>query len=171
MKKSQLASMPQFFDRYINLVEDVDLIEALEKYARLSNDEERQVLERIGDKSYAEGKWTAKEVIQHIIDNERIQAYRALRFARNDKTNLPGYDENYLAQSAKTGHLEMSRLIREFELVRQSNILMYKGFGDVELLRKGICFNTDISVLALGFVLVGHQIHHMSVLKERYWNL
>ncbi len=163
--------MPQFFDRYINQVEDIDLIEVLEKCTDFGSKDELDTFQKLGDQRYAPGKWTVKEVIQHVIDNERIQAYRALRFARNDKTILPGYEENLLADNAKTVHRPMDEILEEFRLVRKSNILFFKSLNEEELLRTGITFNTEISVLALGFVLVGHQIHHYNVIKERYWRL
>lgn len=163
--------MPQFFDRYINQVEDTDLIEALEKYINFGNEDDLDTFRKLGDQRYAPGKWTVKEVIQHVIDNERIQAYRALRFARNDKTILPGYEENLLADNAKTAHRTVDEILEEFSVVRRSSIFLFKSLNEEELLRTGTTFNTEISVLALGFVLVGHQIHHYNVLKERYWGL
>lgn len=171
MKRSAILTEPKFFGRYIGLVEDIDIVEALTKYSKLCQHEDLNVLRKIADKRYADGKWTTKEVIQHITDNERIQAYRALRIARGDNTALPGYDENLIARNARTEHLKIEDIIAEFELTRQSNILMYKSFGEEELQRQGNCSGIDITVLALGFVLVGHQIHHLNVLKERYWNL
>src|SRR5687768_7286417 len=98
MKRSDIHSMPAFFDRYINLVEDIDLINALEKYSSMETLVSKEELEQLGEMKYAPGKWTVKDIIQHVIDNERIQAYRALRFARNDKSTLPGYNENLFAE-------------------------------------------------------------------------
>lgn len=163
--------MPPLFDRYINLAEDIDLAEALEQYSTFGKEEDIATLRKLGDQRYAPEKWTVKEVIQHVIDNERIQAYRALRFARNDKTTLPGYEENLLAANAKTAHRKVDELLEEFQVVRKSSIILFKSLNEEELLRTGITFNTEISVLALGFVLVGHHIHHYNVLKERYWGL
>jgi hypothetical protein len=105
------------------------------------------------DYRYAEGKWTIKDIIQHLIDTERIFSYRALRFARNDKTELPGYDENLYAAVA---------------LVRQSTIMLYKSFTDEDLLKRGIASQNIASVRALGFIIIGHQNHHIKVFKERY---
>lgn len=163
--------MPPFFDRYINLAEDVDLVEALEQYSTFGKEEDLDNLRKLGDQRYAPEKWTVKEVIQHVIDNERIQAYRALRFARNDKTVLPGYDEGVLADNAKTAHRTVDELLEEFQVVRKSSVILFKSLNDEELLRTGTTFNTEISALALGFVLVGHHIHHYNVLKERYWGI
>lgn len=168
MKKSQIAKMPEFFDRYIHLVEDIELIDALEKYDAMEKLIDAETLHRLGDKRYAPGKWTVKDIVQHVTDNERIQSYRALRFARNDKTPLPGYEENLFAGNARAGERSLDDLLEEFRAVRRSGILLFKGFSDEMLNREGTCYNISISVLALGFVLAGHQIHHINIIKERY---
>jgi hypothetical protein len=168
MKKIDIGILPQFFERYINPVENIELIEGLEKGLTLF-DSEIEKLKFIADKRYAPNKWTVKEVIQHITDNERIQSYRALRIARNDKTNLPGYDEELLGNNTNTGNISIEDLIHEFKLVRQSSVFLFKHLSDEMLLRKSICSNIEISALALGFVLIGHQEHHLNVIKERYY--
>jgi hypothetical protein len=170
MKKSSIHPMPLFFERYIHNLEDMDLMDGLKNTLSLF-DPELEQLNRVADKRYALGKWTPKDILQHIIDNERIQAYRALRIARNDKTVLPGYDEELLARNANAAYKTIADLVEEFKMVRQSNIMLFKSMTDEVLLRTGICYQVEISVLALGFVLVGHQIHHMQVLRERYYSL
>ncbi|MBK9318154.1 MAG: DinB family protein [Bacteroidetes bacterium] len=110
-------------------------------------------------------------VLQHINDTERIMSYRALRFARNDKTLLPGYDENYFVEHSNANERSLEALKEEFILLRKSAINMYESFNEESLLRRGICFNVDLSVLALGFILAGHQIHHMKVMQEKYYFL
>lgn len=167
MKKSDIASLPQFFDTYINLVNDLDLIDGLQSSLTLF-DPFLENLELIGNLSYEKEKWTTKEVIQHITDNERIQSYRAMRIARNDKTILPGYDEVLLGKNSNANQQEMKDLIAEFKLLRKSNILLFKSFNSEMLQRVGICFQVEISPLALGFVLIGHQMHHLQVLKDKY---
>lgn len=167
MKKSQLPFIPQFFGTYINKVEDIDVIDGLEQTLHLFENDLAQ-LKAIGDKTYQEGKWTVKEIIQHIIDNERIQAYRALRIARNDKTVLPGYDEGLLAQYTNIDSRTIESLIEEFSLVRKSNIILFKSFSNEMLLRTSVCYQVEVSALSLGFVLIGHQIHHLNVIKEKY---
>ena len=168
MIRSQIQPMPQFFDRYINLVEDIDITEALEKYSTIETLITKNELEQIGDKTYAPGKWTIKEIVQHISDNERVQAYRALRLARNDKTPLPGYDENVFAANVHPADRQLDDLLEEFSVVRRSNIILFKSFNEEAQKRTGLCNNVTIPVLALGFVLVGHQLHHASIIKERY---
>jgi len=163
--------MPQFFDRYINLVEDIDIVEALEKYDTIEKLLDKKKLENLGDKIYAPAKWTIKQVVQHMTDNERVQAYRALRIARNDKTPLPGYDENLFATNVDPSRRNLNDLLEEFATVRKSNITLFKTFNEEEQQRTGVCNNTTISVLALGFVLVGHQLHHANITREKYFPL
>ncbi|HVG13464.1 MAG TPA: DinB family protein [Chitinophagaceae bacterium] len=168
MKRSEVYPMPPFFDRYINIVDDIDIITGLEDTNRIEDLVDKQMLLDLGDSVYAPGKWTIKDILQHIIDNERIQAYRALRFARNDKSILPGYDENLFADNTHLAHATVESLLEEFTVTRQSNIRLFKNFSPQMLQRTGICFNVTVPVLALGFVLIGHQLHHINIIKERY---
>ena len=120
------------------------------------------------DFRYAEGKWTIKDIIQHLIDAERIFAYRALRFARNDKTALPGFDENEYVDATNANKRSIQDLLTELAVVRQATLSLYKSFSDEELLRIGIASENPMSVRALGFVIIGHQNHHQRVFEERY---
>jgi hypothetical protein len=171
MNKSDIHPMPQFFDTYINMVSEENLMEALQHSMDALTNFDKNVFENIGDRKYQTNKWTTKEVLQHIIDNERVQAYRALRIARRDQTPLPGYDEELFGQNAKTVHRTIEDMIDELRTVRLTTIQLFKSFEVSDLAQKGICFNQNISVLALGFVIVGHQIHHINVIKERYFPL
>jgi hypothetical protein len=117
---------------------------------------------------YQVGKWSTKEVIGHIIDTERIVAYRALRFARKDKTSLPGYDEVLFGDTSNTGQRDIQKLIAEFVAVRQATILLFESFNEEMLAERGIASNFEISVPALGFAILGHCIHHLQIIDERY---
>ncbi len=169
--KSEIVAKPNYFDRYIAAVPEDNLHLALTNSLEncISMDWDR--LARIGDKVYAPGKWTIKEVVQHINDTERIMSYRALRFARNDRTLLPGYDENYFVEHSNANERSLEALQEEFILLRKSAVNMFESFTNESLLHRGICFNVDLSVLALGFILAGHQIHHMNIIRERYFLL
>jgi len=118
--------------------------------------------------AYAEGKWTVKELVQHLIDTERIFAYRALRISRNDKINLLGFDENEFAKNANVNNIEYIDLLKEFSQVRKSTISLFNGFSEEMLLKTGLASNQTISVRALGVLLSGHVLHHLEVIKERY---
>jgi len=120
------------------------------------------------DYRYADGKWTIKDIIQHLIDSERIFAYRALRFARNDTTELPGFDENLYAITANGSERKLQEMLTELALVRQSSIMLFKSFSQEDLVKTGIASGNKASVRALGFIIIGHQNHHIKIFKERY---
>lgn len=120
------------------------------------------------DYAYAPGKWTVKEVFGHIIDTERIMAYRALRIARADETPLPGFEENDYVTNAHYHERSMESLAAEFELVRKSNLFLFESFNDEELSRMGTASGKDVSVRALLFIVTGHVNHHKRILEERY---
>lgn len=171
MHKSQINKLPEYFERYIEYVPDMELMEALNLFGPAYLMQEKNMLEQIGHHVYAPGKWTIRDIIQHIIDTERIFAYRALRIGRNDKTVLAGFDENVYASNAHAAGRKLNDLLSEFDIVRQSTIALYKSFTDEDRLREGFIFKSDISVLALGYTITGHVIHHMNVIKEKYYPL
>jgi uncharacterized damage-inducible protein DinB len=156
------------FGTYIKEAGDGKLIEELE----ISLHEFIRFVQNIPmdkfDYRYAEGKWTIKEIIQHVIDTERIFAYRALRFSRNDKTPLPGFEESDYADNTDANSRSIQDLLTEFSAVRHSNLLFYKSLSDEQLKRIGTASGNQISVRALGFVIIGHQKHHQKVFEERY---
>jgi uncharacterized damage-inducible protein DinB len=117
---------------------------------------------------YAEGKWTIKEIIGHIVDDERIYAYRALRFARNDSTELPGFDQDPYAQYSGANQRGIRDLLDEFTLVRKSTIALFKSLNDAALIRTGVANGHSVSVRALAYHIAGHELHHVNLIKERY---
>ena len=171
MKKSDIITMPEYFDRYINLTGDYTVVDSLRFYDANWLESEKEAFIQIGDLIYSPQKWTVKDILQHLIDTERIFAYRALCFAREDTTILPGFDEDKYAHSANTSLRTVDDLFHEIQLVRNSTIALYNSFSKEMMLRGGICFQKKISVLAIGFVISGHAIHHLNVIKERYYPL
>lgn len=170
MLKSNLPFIPDFYDTYINKVDDqLDLSTALRQYAGAYLKAEQKQLQALGDRVYAPGKWTVNEILQHMIDTERVFAYRALRFARNDKTALPGMDQDLFAEHTTAKERKLEGLLEEFAVVRESTILLFNSFNAEMLMREGICDGKRTSVSALGFTIVGHMLHHMSILRERYY--
>ena len=117
---------------------------------------------------YAPGKWSVKEVIGHLIDTERIFAYRALRFARNDQTPLAGFDENSYAANSGFGSRALADLAEEFECVRSSNIYLFKHLDDEAWSRRGVSNQNEISVRALAWITAGHELHHREIIRSRY---
>lgn len=171
MKPTNLQSdeFASYFSTYINQVsEEYTLIEELEiSVHRLIKFVQNIPLDKF-DYRYAEGKWTIKDILQHLIDAERIFTYRALRFARNDKTALAGFEENDYVEEANANNRSIQELLTELAVVRQSTLSLFKSFSENELLRKGTANNNPMSVRAVGFVIIGHQNHHQRVFEERY---
>lgn len=157
-----------FYAPYINALGAVNLIEELE----ISLHDFIRFVQNIPmdkfDYRYAEGKWNIKEIIQHVIDTERIFAYRALRISRNDQTPLPGFDENYYVNNTEATARSIQDLLAEFSAVRQSNLFLFKSFSEDQLKRMGIASNVGVSVRAIGFIMIGHQKHHLNIFQERY---
>lgn len=158
-----------FYSNYINQVsEEYTLTEELEISVHRLVKFVREIPMDKFDYRYAEGKWTIKDILLHIIDAERIFAYRALRFARNDKTELPGFEENSYVDGAHANSRSIQDLLSELLVVRQSTLAMFKSFSEEALLRRGIASNNTMSVRALGFTIIGHQNHHQRIFQERY---
>ncbi|WP_264521045.1 DinB family protein [Flavobacterium sp. N1994] len=158
-----------YYANYVNQVSDeYSLTEELEiSVHRLVKFVQNIPLDKF-DYRYAEGKWTIKDIILHLIDAERIFAYRALRFARNDKTALASFDENMYVEEAHANQRSIQDLLSELLVVRQATLALFKSFNEEQLLRIGTASNNPMSVRALGFVIIGHQNHHQRVFEERY---
>jgi len=156
-------------ENYLRLVNDEwSLTEELEVSLHKFIDFVRDIPMDKYDYRYAEGKWDIKDIIQHIIDSERIFAYRALCIARGDKTPLPGFEENEYAAAADAGRRHLQDLLTELSMVRQSNIFLFKSFREKELNQIGVANNFTVSARAFGFLIIGHQNHHIRIFKERY---
>lgn len=157
-----------FYKNYIVILGDAELIESLDSsYENFLKLIKTLPMEKY-DFAYAEGKWTIKELIQHLIDTERIFCYRALRFSRKDTTELAGYDENFYVQNSKVGQRNIKGVLQEFNDVRMATISLFKSFDDEMLLCSGMANGNNLSVRALGFLISGHQVHHLNIIKERY---
>jgi uncharacterized damage-inducible protein DinB len=171
MKVAQLQpnEYASYYANYVNQVSnEYSLTEELEiSIHRLIKFVQNIPLDKF-DYRYAEGKWTIKDIILHIIDAERIFAYRALRFARNDKTALASFDENEYVEEAHANQRSIQDLLSELLVVRQATLALFKSFNEEQLLRVGTASNNPMSVRALGFVIIGHQKHHQRVFEERY---
>ena len=157
-----------YYRNYISLVEENDLFSALESSVNRSQTFWNSIPEEKGDYCYAEGKWSIKELLQHIIDTERIFSYRALAFARGEKTALPGYDEIQYADNCFADSRSLKEMVNELAVVRKSTIALFKSFDESVLDNIGKASGSNLSVRAAGFIIVGHEIHHMNVMKERY---
>jgi uncharacterized damage-inducible protein DinB len=170
MNSNQLPTneYSKFNATYISALDNVNLIEELEiclhDFIRFIQNIPMDKF----DYRYAEGKWTIKDIIQHIIDAERIFSYRALRISRNDQTPLPGFEENDYVENTNANARSIQELLTEMATVRQSTLLLFKSFTEEQLQLMGIASNHPISVRAIGFLVIGHQKHHQRIFKERY---
>jgi hypothetical protein len=169
MFKSALPFMPEYFDRYINQTDDIALIEMLVRAQEELQNFAWDKLHALGERVYAPGKWTGRDILQHLIDTERIMAYRALCVARGEVANLPGFEEDDFAAAAKGNQRDLEDLRAEFLAVRNSTLYLFRSFSDTMLLRTGTASGRPTNTLALGFIIAGHQRHHFRVLEERYW--
>jgi len=167
IKKTEYAS---FYQPYITALSDNDmgLIENLE----YSHKKALEVLSAISKEKqiyrYAEDKWTIKEIVQHILDAECVFNYRALRFARRDNTELPGFDENQFALHSNANQRDIRSLLDEFSALRRTTVYLYGSFSDDALLGSGKVNGNIMSVRALGYLTSGHLLHHLNIIKSRY---
>jgi hypothetical protein len=168
MPRPDLSRVPEFYHGYINSVKENDLMPGLKSSTTNLFELLSSIPPEKHDYRYADGKWTIKEVVQHMIDGERVFTYRALRFARKDDTPLPGFDENLFAQTARADKRSWNDLVEEFAALRKSSEAMFASFDDEQLEQQGIASESPTYVLGIGFIVAGHVNHHCRVIKERY---
>lgn len=171
MKKSDIKELPEYFDYNINLNEDIELIEAFNKSLKQIDGLDINKLKRIGLKVYADGKWTINKIIQHITDWERIWCYRTLISVRNEGTIPTGLDHNIIADNSNADVLSIEQLLDELRVVRVATKAMFDTFNNEILLLNCKFNNNQMSVLAMGFNILGHQVHHFKIINERYFSL
>ena len=159
---------PTYFHYYYGLVPSNDLLVALEEDLNTTLDILKSIPSEKENFAYAPNKWTTKEVFKHIIECERIFAYRALRFSRFDSTPLPGFDENHFIENSTQMNQNLAELIIEFELVRKSTIALFKYMSPEMLQFQAPANNTTYSTRAIGFMIVGHCIHHCHFVTQKY---
>jgi len=170
MTRSQLTPMPVYFDRYINLTDDVPVLTSLETSLKELETAPIDNWTALGDRVYAPGKWTVKDLLQHIIDTERVFCYRALSFARGDR-EVRSFDEDLYAAAARADKRSLEDLMDEAVLVRKASLALFRSFTDDVLAKTGKGFKGDYSVHAIGFILAGHQRWHFKVIEDRYFPL
>lgn len=168
MKRPQPNEYPAFYKNYVDNVKTDNIIKELTDQVLNIQAIISQIPEEKEDYRYAEGKWTIKEIIGHIIDTERVLGYRAMRFARKDKTPLPGYDENWFVANANFQKQSLYSLGHEFAIVREANLALFKVWDEEAMSQIGVANNLDVSVRAMLFMIAGHATHHINVIKTRY---
>ena len=168
MPKPDLSSVPEWYHKYVMAVPEDNLAQAFQSHSILLQGTLEGMPETAWDYRYAPGKWSIKEMVQHIVDAERIFCYRALSFARKEGAALPGFDEVAYALNSKADKRSSASLLEELKVVQQGSILMFLSFDEEQLATSGIANGALVSVNAVGFILIGHCLHHLSILRERY---
>jgi hypothetical protein len=158
----------EFYATYISKVGDTNLIEGLIQNKKSVVAFLNSIDSNLYGYKYAKDKWTIKELIQHIIDTERIFSNRALRIARNDKTNLAGFDQDDFNPYSGANNRSKEELISDYTVSRINTISLFQSFSDEMLLRIGTASAHELSARAAGFIIIGHENHHIQILKERY---
>ncbi|XOJ01873.1 DinB family protein [Paenibacillus polymyxa] len=157
-----------YYGGYIQLVPEGNIIERLELQANIIPTLLSSLTEEQANYRYAEGKWSVKEVIGHLLDNERIMSSRLLRIARGDQANHPGYDQDVLMHTHPFNAYTLADLSEEYTVTRRSTILMLRRLTPEAWLCKGIVSDNTASARSIAFVMAGHELHHLSVLRDRY---
>jgi hypothetical protein len=170
MSRPQTAEYDPYYQKYISLVPEEDILTALaaqtgELAALFDN-----VPDEKGTHSYGDGKWTVKEVLSHLIDGERMFAYRALRVARGDKTPIEGFEQDGYIEKSHANRRPIAELIKEFTLLRNANLMFFKNLEAGDWIRIGIANGVEVSVRSLAWIMVGHIRHHVSILQDRYFS-
>ena len=168
MSKPTPGTYPAYFENYISKVQASTVKEATEKYGLDVIARFNALPAEKASYAYAEGKWTLKEMLQHIIDTERIFAYRAVAIARKEVIGLPGFDENNYAANSKANSRNWDSLLMEFAAVRTATDLLLNSFDEEQLLQQGTTNNNPTTVNAIAFIIYGHIIHHLNIINERY---
>jgi DinB superfamily len=171
MTRSQINPMPEYFDRYINKCDDVDILEAIQISIDEINDFPIHKWKVLGDKVYAPNKWTLKDILQHLIDTERVFTYRATAFARGDEQTMLSFDEELFGKNADASYRTIEDLIEEMKTLRQSFLCLYKSFLPATLQIIGNGSSGKYSVASIGFTIAGHQRWHLQILEEKYYPL
>ncbi len=168
MPRPQATDFPTYFTRYIARVEADSLSSALTGYAKPLEDFYTGLPESKADYRYAPGKWTLKELLQHIVDTERIMSYRLLRISRGDKTPLASFDEDSYATASNANSRSFDSIKEEFKAVRKATDLLITTLSEEQLASEGIASNLPVTANAVGFIIFGHMLHHKGVLEEKY---
>lgn len=163
-----LEYIPPSFQQYVKWVKEYNVTTLLEKNYKSGLSFFEKISKEKQDYYYAPGKWSVKEILQHLNDVERIFMYRALRFSRLDPIDLPGFDEEYYLEATSLEEIPYRNLLSEWSSLRESSILFYKNIIPKFLDRTGRASGQEFSVKSIGYILAGHTRHHIEIIKERY---
>lgn len=166
--KPKQGEYPPYFETYYGKVPEGNIFDTLMK----SNMETIDLITSVDGETlefrYAEGKWNIREIIQHIMDSERIFAYRALRIARGDKSENPGFDENSFAANSNASSRNIMDIVREYSILRAGTIELFKSFSEDAVQLTGSANGYSVTPAALIYAIAGHELHHLRIIEERY---
>ena len=157
-----------YYSKYIDLVASGDIVSALETQLRETTAFLTTVSEEKSLHRYAPDKWTIREVLSHIIDGERVFAFRALWFARGSSDPLPGFEQDDYVQASGANQIDWASQVEEFQRVRLSTISLFRNLPVEAWSREGIASDNPFTVRALAYILAGHVSHHLNIIKQRY---
>ena len=157
-----------YYGRYVSMVPDANIVKVLSEQINETLALLRTIPESKEGFRYAPEKWSIRQLLGHVIDAERIFVYRALRFARNDQTPLPGFEENDYIRNASFDDYPLDELAAEFNSVREATALFFKHLSQEAWQRRGLANESEISVRALAYIIAGHELHHRGILRDRY---
>ena len=168
MSRPEKTEYAEYYETYVSLVPETDIISALQNQLAEIENLFAEISEEKGAYAYAEGKWSIKELVGHLIDGERIFSYRAFRFSRADKTALASFEQDNYIKHGNFNNRTLADLIEEFSLLRKANLYLFKNLPAEAWVRTGVASDAEVSVRALVYIMVGHVRHHAKVLKEKY---
>lgn len=168
MLRPEKGEYAEYYERYVSLVEENDIVAVLERQQAELLEVFQKITEEKSLFAYAEGKWAIKELIGHLTDGERIFAYRALRISRADETPIEGFEQDGYIENGNFKNTPLSDLTDELLLTRRANLIFFKHLTDEAWLRTGTASGNRVSVRALAFIMAGHIRHHLNILNERY---
>jgi len=163
-----MTEFEKYIQRYLNLIPSENWLEEMKIVCNQTLEFYQSLTEEQSNFAYAEGKWTLKTLLEHLTDTEKIFHYRALRFARKDTTDLAGFDENQYAENGTANQQELPTLIEEFHLNRLLSLVFFNKLTSEQLTQRGKVNGNELSVETIGKLIVGHNIHHLNIIKERY---
>ncbi|HZT58391.1 MAG TPA: DinB family protein [Pyrinomonadaceae bacterium] len=166
--KPQTNEYAAYYGKYISLVPEGDVVETLARQSEETLALLHSITEERAGHRYEPGKWSIKQVVGHIIDAERIFAYRALAIARGDRARLPGMEQDEYMAGADFDSRTLASLAEEFSHLRRANVLMFRNLDAAAWSRRGVASDNEVTVRALAYIIAGHEAHHVQILRERY---
>jgi len=172
INKPPFTEFAMYYEPYIDSVDEkTSVLDQLKISAKEITTLFRSLDENQLQQGYAEGKWSMKDILMHLIDTERVFVYRAMRFARSDRSPQPFFDENEFAKYAQADKINTTKLLKEFNANRNLTIAFFNNLTNKQMLQTGIASNFTMSVRACTWIILGHELHHRNIIRERYLDL